>query len=395
MNEKLEIEKHIDVLDGIRAIAILLIVWFHFWEQTWITPYLDFNNSFTKYFGITEIHLHLFVRFGAVFVDMLILLSAICNLYPYARAIMLQEKWPDMRQFYLKRMIRIFPSYYLCILVMIIFAVAQNKYSDTGFMLKDIITHLTFTSVLSSDTYLNTSMNGVLWTVQVEVIYYLLIPFIAKAFRKAPWVTCIVLWGCGIVSANFILYQKADNIRAWSNYFLSYAGFYASGMLICMYYLSIRRKAADNKYTQILATLLAVGCIGMLIRLLQSFFDQDLPTMQLTTRFQLMLIYSVLVMALMFVSNSLQKALCNKFFKFVSVVSYNLYIWHQVVAMKCKEFRIPYWEGDTPPNITGDVVWQRQYQVIILILTVIVSVVLTYGFELPVARYLRKKLHIK
>lgn len=387
--------KHIDVLDGIRAIAIIVIVWFHFWQQTWITPYIHFDNSITKYVGITESHLHYFIRYGAVFVDVLILLSAICNLYPYARSIMFQEKWPDMKQFYLKRMIRIFPSYYFCIIIMIIFAVVQNKYTDTGFMWKDIISHLTFTSVLSSDTYLGTMLNGALWTVQVEVLYYILIPFLAKAFRKAPWITCIMLWGCSIVSSNFILYQKADNIRGWSNYFLCYAGLYANGMLICLFYLTVKSKMAENKYTQILALLFAFGSIGCFVRLLKSFDNQDLPTMQLITRFYLMWINTVFILAVMFISTNLKGIFNNKYLKFVSIVSYNLYIWHQVVAVKCKEFRIPYWEGDTPPNITGDVAWQRQYQVIILILTVIVSVGLTYGFELPIARYLRKKLHIK
>lgn len=395
MEERAEVEKHIDVLDGIRAIAILFIVWFHFWEQTWLTPYIDFNSEITKYIGITEIPLHMLVRFGAVFVDLLILLSAVCNFYPYARAIVLGEPWPDTCSFYRKRAIRILPSYYLCILVMVGFALLQDKYTNIGFMIKDIVTHLTFTSVLFSDTYLNTSLNGVLWTVQVEVIYYLCIPWLAKAFKKAPWATCLFLWLCGIVSSNFIYYQRADNIRAWSNYFLNYAGFYACGMLIDICYLQIRSRRAENKYTQIFATLLGAGSVGMFVRLLEKFYEQDIASMQLTTRMQLMLIFSVFVMSVMLAGKWVRRFFGNRLFKFVSVISYNLYIWHQVVAIKCKEFRIPYWQGDTPPNMTGDSVWQRQYQAVILIVTVILSVALTYGFELPISRCLNRKSSAK
>ena len=84
MDEKNRIENRIGVLDGIRAIAIGMVVWFHFWQQTWLTPYLRIPTEYTKYIGITEINLAGWVRYGFVFVDMMILLSAFCNFYPYA-----------------------------------------------------------------------------------------------------------------------------------------------------------------------------------------------------------------------------------------------------------------------------------------------------------------------
>ena len=37
MEEK-QIDKHIAVLDGLREISLIIIVWLHFWEQTWLTP---------------------------------------------------------------------------------------------------------------------------------------------------------------------------------------------------------------------------------------------------------------------------------------------------------------------------------------------------------------------
>lgn len=57
MDEKNRIENRIGVLDGIRAIAIGMVVWFHFWQQTWLTPYLRIPTEYTKYIGITEINL--------------------------------------------------------------------------------------------------------------------------------------------------------------------------------------------------------------------------------------------------------------------------------------------------------------------------------------------------
>jgi peptidoglycan/LPS O-acetylase OafA/YrhL len=33
--------KRIDVLDGVRALAVFGVLWFHFWQQNWIMPYID------------------------------------------------------------------------------------------------------------------------------------------------------------------------------------------------------------------------------------------------------------------------------------------------------------------------------------------------------------------
>ena len=30
--------RHIDVLDGIRAVSVIIVLIFHFWQQTWIFP---------------------------------------------------------------------------------------------------------------------------------------------------------------------------------------------------------------------------------------------------------------------------------------------------------------------------------------------------------------------
>ena len=45
--------KHIDVLDGIRAISVIIVLIFHFWQQTWIFPIIQ--TPWLSFLGITQI----------------------------------------------------------------------------------------------------------------------------------------------------------------------------------------------------------------------------------------------------------------------------------------------------------------------------------------------------
>lgn len=43
--------RHVDVLDGVRAAAILIVVWFHFWQQNWLMPIFD--TPWLSFLGVT------------------------------------------------------------------------------------------------------------------------------------------------------------------------------------------------------------------------------------------------------------------------------------------------------------------------------------------------------
>ena len=54
---------YIGVLDGIRVIAILIVLWFHYWQQTWLMPYYPVPHL-KQWFGIAAIDLNMFRRCG-------------------------------------------------------------------------------------------------------------------------------------------------------------------------------------------------------------------------------------------------------------------------------------------------------------------------------------------
>lgn len=396
MNER-EVEKHIGVLDGIRAISIIFIVWCHIWQQSWLPPYIDFKSDMTKYLGITSIELANYVRFAFAFVDMLFLLSAFCNFYPYARSMLLGEKWPDTKEFYFKRAIRILPSYLLCIIIMLfVFALPQKEYDSTAFMWKDILTHLTFTQGFFSETVVSTKLNGVLWALQIEVLFYILIPWIAKLFRKIPGITYCVMLLIGIIFTNYIIYQHSGEISIYVNHMLTFMGVYANGILLSILFVTWKHSGVDNRYTRIAATVLSVCCIFWFRKILYEYGQaENLLESQLRLRLTQSFLFSGFIFFTACAFKSWQKIFSNRLMRFVCAISYNLYIWHQVIALKLKEYRIPFWEGDVPPNMTGDRAWQWKYTIIVLVASVLTAVVITYGFEIPVRKFFEKRRRVK
>ena len=98
-------------LNGLRVLLVFIVSWYHFWQQSWLTPHV---GSYS---------LDFLVRAGYVPVDGTILLSGFLLFLPHARAMLLGGKVPQVREFYQKRVMRIVPSYYFVTLVML-FAVA-------------------------------------------------------------------------------------------------------------------------------------------------------------------------------------------------------------------------------------------------------------------------------
>ena len=84
---------HVDVLDGVRAAAILIVFWFHVWQQSWLIPI--FETPWLSWLGITRINLDAVPRTGYLFVDLMLLISAFCLFLPHARAALLGEPVPD------------------------------------------------------------------------------------------------------------------------------------------------------------------------------------------------------------------------------------------------------------------------------------------------------------
>ena len=375
--------KYIKVLDGIRALSIMMIIWFHFWQQSWIMPHIgNFDLNFLP-------------RYGFLLVDMMILLSSFCLFLPYARSKIYQEEIPNTKEFYFNRFARIYPSYIISMIIAIIFIVLSSKTINLNFFIKDTITHLLFTHNFFQDILQNTNYFGVLWTLGVEVQFYLLFPYLAKKFIKRPLVTYFIMIIIGLISTLLISLNVTEkNISLLVNHTLTFIPVYANGILAAWLYVKYTKNKNRFMKKDLFFTSISILCIILYGYICYSVGTPNmfiLQKSQIDYRFILSIIFTIFIISTIMSYKKYRLIFENKIMKFIALISFNLYIYHQVIAVKLKEFRIPYWEGNTPPNMLGDTKWQWEYLILCIVISIIVAIIMTYLVERPIAKYLKNK----
>ena len=325
----------------------------------------------------------------------MILLSGFCLFLPYARDMVYGDKTDTVSGFYVKRVARIVPSYYLSVLIVLFaFAIPLSEYGgDTGFMMKDLITHLTFTNNLFGDVNCMTHLNGVLWTVAVEMQLYLIFPLLVWLFRKCPVGTYLGMTAIGVGSAWYFssrFYSIDQNLVV--NQTLTFFSVFANGMMAAWLYMKYTKMRKKQTLAEGLAGIvMAIGAVMFFYQMCIARSTSGRETQwQLDNRFLLSLVFALFVLGMILSHKYFRKILDNRVMKFLAGISFQFYICHQYIAVKLKEFRIPNWSGDELPNMTGDVKWQWQYTILCFALSLVVAIAMTYLVELPAAKVIKK-----
>jgi peptidoglycan/LPS O-acetylase OafA/YrhL len=159
----------IPALDGVRAVACLLVVGYH-------------NNLLTRdgqawkpgRFPLLDA---LFLS-GSTGVTLFFVLSGFLLFLPYARALLALGPWPDARVFYWRRAWRILPGYYASLLLLVM--LQQPQYLAPSHW-RDLALFLTMFMDSTHTTFQH--LNGPYWTLAIEWQFYLLLPLIAWTIR--------------------------------------------------------------------------------------------------------------------------------------------------------------------------------------------------------------------
>jgi peptidoglycan/LPS O-acetylase OafA/YrhL len=270
--------------------------------------------------------------------------------------------------------------------------------------------HLTFTQTLSVETYFMTPLNTVLWTVAIEVWFYVLFPFFAEALKRRPNVSDKKAVIISTVSI-FTLFLTFNAISSWwekaevmkpfvyvpsrINQLPAFMGCYANGMLGAMIYVLITKHCERTAGLAAISTLLSVFSIIYIVNMVNecaALPAESARLWQVTERFRLTAAFMIFILSTALSARWYRFIFSNPLMRFLSGISYNLYIWHQWLAVDIKyAWRIPHWEGDVPPNQYWDKAWMTRYAIIITVAAFAVAIFATYCIEKPFAKLILGK----
>ena len=367
-------DRRIDVIPGIRVLAIFLIAWFHIWQQSWLCPTMIIGS---RYIDLTYIP-----ATGYLWVDMFILLSAFQLALPYIHKIFNGEEFPNPLGFYKKRAVRIMPSYYFSVLVCLVITIVLKEFYTPKMLYVDFLTHLTFTQTFKDYTYLWTNLNVVLWTVAILVQFYLLFPFIIRVYRKYPVISFAVMILIGVLfRGNYV--NHSANPAMTVNQLLAFFDVFAIGILGAYLVVAINKQVDYQKYS-IGFTILSVASLGGILGYMKDLRSVGghvlIQRWQGSNRLEVAVLFLVFLISTIYAVKKYRWLFSNKVMVFLASISYNFYIWHQYIAVRLKQLNIPPSISDMP-NVAAEQPWQWIYTILSFVVPFVVALILTYVID--------------
>lgn len=370
----------LDVLDGLRGLAIALVVWYHLWQVSWLDPGRFIFIPISGFLGV----------------ELFFFLSAFCLSYPYVLAHFREKEPPSLGHFAYRRFIKIVPSYVLSIVAVIGLAALPGAKESWGANIDwpnaqtavlDVAAHLTFVHTFFSETY--ASINGPLWTLGIEIQYYAFFPLLIAMLLRAP------LSVAGMMTAVAIVYRlriaqccQAPVFDHNLGQLLGFLDFFAAGMLCAFAYVWLHERRPQLALRRWLWALLALGAfvwIGLLFENLTAKRWQPEFANWWLIRNGTFYAVAIFIAALgsLLALPAWRRLVANPVLVFLSVISYNVYLWHQVV------FR---WVATWPfiphaPGVTrGDPAWAWITTICGLASVLAIAILVTYAVERPLLR---------
>ena len=172
---------------------------------------------------------------------------------------------PDTTTFYWKRLIRIVPSYLVSVLLMLFVfrRCPATRIQTPAQAAADLLTHLTFTFTFFQSTYVYTPLNVVLWTIGIEVQFYLIFPLIARFMRQKPALTLTAMALAGLSVPRGAWAADSAICSMLVNQMPSFLDVYALGMLGAILYVRLRRWTELRKVKLIVSARCPFPCSAL------------------------------------------------------------------------------------------------------------------------------------
>ena len=165
----------IRVLDGVRAFACLIVIWFHIYR-------IPRDLSIWPTHPFTNLLLNTFLFFGKYGVTLFFVLSGFLLFLPFALSMLFDQPLPSIWRFYIRRAFRILPAYYISLILIVL--LFQREYLQPQHW-KELGLFLVFFMDSSKTTF--KQLNAPFWTLAVEWQFYMLLPLLVLGMRSLIW----------------------------------------------------------------------------------------------------------------------------------------------------------------------------------------------------------------
>ena len=377
------IPDYVDTLDGFRALATFLVLIFHYWQQSWNTMELRFG-SFTVNFG------HI-VSNGYLGVELLFILSGFCLYYPLA---MHPDRRLSIGNYIYKRVVRILPTYLLCVMICSAYQIGRL---DPHTLREQFIGNMTLTQMTTAALSYN-QINGVLWSIAIEVQFYILFPILLPLFRRKPYGVMAAAFIIGEVWRWYLRDIDHSQINWLMNQLPGMIDCFVGGMLAAKIAAQLKRDLVEPQRAGLAQAFTAGTLAFMLVVLLVMMYIDalrynDLPDnlsrMQMNTRKFVIVGFAGAMLCSIFASTWLRKVFGNPITRFISAISYQVYMWHMWIALRLKDFHIPEYVTERPMD---DTAWRFPYLMLSLAVSLVVAIAMTYLIERPISRFAMKHM---
>lgn len=159
-------------IDGLRFVAIALVILFH------LVGELDARNGKPIYVEPRYGWLHAGMANGDRGVGLFFVISGMILAMPFARQYLLKGRPVSMRKYYMRRLSRLEPPYLLSLVLWTLLVLIAAHGLPAGFG-KEVAANAFY---LHSLIYGHLGVNPVIWSLEVEVQFYLLAPVIMLVF---------------------------------------------------------------------------------------------------------------------------------------------------------------------------------------------------------------------
>ncbi|MGH2718381.1 MAG: acyltransferase family protein [Actinomycetota bacterium] len=266
--------------------------------------------------------------------------------------VVLSGTFGSVRTYAIRRAARILPAYYLAIVAtgLVDKAIVTNPLRDYPLWhplgLLSLFLHLTFLqhSVgLALKLSEGFNVNGAIWTLSIEAVFYVLLPIVAVRYARHPFLglagalVLAALWRHASLHLQIPLPHLAGlTSKTFDRGFLvtqfpTYAADFAAGMTAAWVFVKLRRASFTIPVWVIVPVQCIAGALilrGMIAGAAADIAGTSNPYAHWTTTTLPMLCFTVLLLATAMAPLWAQVLVRNKLSRKIGDISYGMYLWH-------------------------------------------------------------------